>query len=379
MKLNLIIDASGLFYRSLFTLGNYGEKKDSKLLESPKSKGMFMRKLASDFSTIVKNIEEPCRVIVCLDSTSWRKSIEIKDGAYKGDREQSDSVNWNAFFELTEKFSKLLGQKGYIISKVPLAEADDLLYFWSKRLNDLKENAILITGDRDLLQVIKRHENGSWTIAIDPVNSRRKVSLTQDTFDNINNSDSESYDVDIFDSSSWSSSKDILQKITNNYDVNIVNPRKMSFEKVILGDGGDAVPPILTWKETDKTLSVKNKKMTKSNFDKVVSENMILHESSWQELREGKYVDEIIASMEKLKKLKINKEALQANIERNCILVILDETTIPKQVFDNYYDIHKGEIPDILPITGRDALLNGTEWWSADKNEYVPKAFDLFD
>ena len=57
MKLNLVIDASGIFYRSLFTVGNYGTKKGQRLLESDDSKGVFMRKLATDFAALVKSVE----------------------------------------------------------------------------------------------------------------------------------------------------------------------------------------------------------------------------------------------------------------------------------------------------------------------------------
>jgi hypothetical protein len=49
MKLNLVIDASGIFYRSLFTVGNFGGAKGEKLLDNKKSQAIFMRKLASDF------------------------------------------------------------------------------------------------------------------------------------------------------------------------------------------------------------------------------------------------------------------------------------------------------------------------------------------
>ncbi len=83
MKLNLVIDASGIFYRSLFTVGNFGGTKGEKLLDNKKSQAIFMRKLASDFSTLVRSIDEPSRVIIAMDSSSWRKTIAIDDGGYK--------------------------------------------------------------------------------------------------------------------------------------------------------------------------------------------------------------------------------------------------------------------------------------------------------
>ena len=98
MKLNLVLDASGIFYRSLFTVGAFGGSKGEKLLDTKKTQGVFMRKLATDFSSLVRAIDEPSRVIVCMDSSSWRKSIEIEDGGYKADRKKDEStINWKAF------------------------------------------------------------------------------------------------------------------------------------------------------------------------------------------------------------------------------------------------------------------------------------------
>ena len=180
MKLNGVIDASGIFYRSLFTVGNYGGSAKEKLLDSKKSQGVFMRKLATDFSSLVRSIEEFNRIIVCLDSSSWRKSIIIDEGSYKEGREEKkeeSNVNWSAFYELTDNFAKILAQKGYLISKMPGAEADDLLYVWSRKLNLMGENVVMITGDKDLLQVVRKNHNGTWTVALDPVIARKKISF----------------------------------------------------------------------------------------------------------------------------------------------------------------------------------------------------------
>ena len=67
MSLNVNIDASGMFYRSLFTVGNYGVNKNEKLLDSKKSQSIFMRKLATDFASLVRDIDNPTRILVCLD------------------------------------------------------------------------------------------------------------------------------------------------------------------------------------------------------------------------------------------------------------------------------------------------------------------------
>jgi 5'-3' exonuclease len=375
MKLNLVLDASSIYYRSLFTVGSFGAAKGEKLLDTRKSQGIFMRKLATDFSALVRAVDEPCRVVVCLDSSSWRKSVLIEDGSYKEGREekkQESPINWKAFYELTDNFSKLLAQKGYVVSKIPGAEADDLLFFWSRKLNSMKENAVLITGDRDLLQVLGKHKNGSWTIALDPVLNRKKISLTQETLDY---SLPENENVSIFDTSTWSSSGDILEKIIKNYDLNIVNTRKISTMKVVLGDGGDAVPSVVTWR--DKKDPEKIRTMSESNYSKILAAAPGLENATWKDLREGKFAEEIASTMESLKKIEVDRELVKKNLERNCKLVILSTETIPHQIVEAFKSSHE-TVPDLLAVTGRDAILNGTEWWTSDKTAFVPKSFDLF-
>jgi 5'-3' exonuclease len=373
MKLNLIIDASSIFYRTLFTVGNFETKKGERLLDGKKSQGVFMRKLATDLSSLVRNIEDPSRVIVCLDSSSWRKTIVIDEGGYKESRIKDEtSINWKAFFELTENFTRILSQKGYIISKIPGAEADDLLYFWSKKLNDESENCILITGDRDLLQVLGKRENGSWTIALDPVLNRKKISLTQET---LNYSQLENHEADIFDPNSWNSSSDILDKIIKTHEINIVNPQKIRTMKVILGDSGDSVPSVITWR--DKKDPEKIRTMTESNFGKILAAVPDLLDSTWEDLYEGKFIEEISSVMEELKKIEVDREKVRENLKRNCQLVILSEKTIPHQI-TQVFNIEHATVPDSVAIYSRDGILNGTEWWTSDATSFVPKSFDLF-
>lgn len=376
-KLNLVIDASSIFYRTVFTVGNYETKKGEKLLDNRKSQGVFMRKLATDLSALVRNVEEPARTIMCLDSSSWRKSIDIVDGGYKEDREkkrEESPVNWKAFHELTDNFSVILSTKGYISSKIPGAEGDDLLYLWSVKLNDMGENVILITGDRDLLQTLKKHKNGSWTIALDPNVARRKISLTQETLDY----STDNGEVNIFDTDSWSSSSNILDKLVKTHDINIVDTERIKTMKVVMGDGGDAVPSVVTWKdEKSKKNPGAIRSMTESNFSKIVDYAPALSTASWKELRDGKFVEEISTVMESLKKIKVDREVVMYNLYRNSKLVILSEETIPHQIRASFEKEHE-HVPDVLPVTSRDAILNGTEWWTSDKTAFVPKSYDLF-
>jgi 5'-3' exonuclease len=385
MNLNVVIDASGMFYRSLFTLGNYGAKKGEKLLESKQSQGMFMRKLATDFSSIVRNIDNISRVIICLDSHSWRKNIKIevspgKEGEYKGDREekkQDSPIAWNIFYDLCEKFANIMNEKGYIISKLQDAEADDLLFLWSRKFNREGENVILVTGDRDLLQTVCHNNNGTWTVSLDPVNKRKKISLTQETFDKKDENSSDD-NVDIFSPDSWADSGDTLKMLLDSYELNIIDPMQIAIQKVILGDGGDSVPGIITWMDSkpNKNGEIKPRSMTENNFGKIIEVAPGIRKCNWKDLKEGMFLEEISSKMEELKKIKVDRDLVLENINRNCILVILDEEIIPNEI-QIAFEHHSDNVPCLIPVTTRDGILNGTEYWK-DKKEIVPKTYDLF-
>jgi|694.fasta_scaffold12674_17 5'-3' exonuclease len=370
MKLNLIIDASGIFYRSLFTIGNYGTKKDEKLLYSEDSKGIFMRKLATDFAALVKSVENVNRVIVCLDSSSWRKKIQIEDGGYKSTRKKDESsIDWNSFFELTQEFTEILGSRGYIISKIKDAEADDLLYLWSRELNSVGESVILVTGDRDLHQVVQTCENGCFTVALDPVAQRRKIYLTKETLEN--RKIVEPGEVDLFNPDSWNSSAgDILENLIAKNDHQIIDPVEVATKKVLLGDAGDAVPSVVTW--IDKKDITKTRSMTETKLNKVLSS---LPPLNWKKLKTGEFTDFFTESVNEVMKMNLESSEIQQKIDRNIQLVVLDKAVIPEEIQQNFAMLAERITSSPVHIP-REQILEGTQWWS-ERKTIVPRSYSI--
>lgn len=369
MKLNLVIDASGIFYRSLFTVGNYGTKKGQRLLESDDSKGVFMRKLATDFAALVKSVESVNRVIVCLDSQSWRKKIQIDGGGYKISRKKDEStIDWNSFYEITNEFVEIIQNKGYIISKVKEAEADDLLFLWSRRLNNMGESVVLVTGDRDLHQCIQQHKNGTFTVVLDPVSQRRRIILTQETFD-ARNTSAEEYDI--FNPDSWNSGVgDILEMLLSKNDNIIINPEDIATKKVILGDAGDSVPGLISW--IDKKDVTKTRSMTENKLQKVLS---TLSHVSWKNLQNGEMTELFTESVNRVMKMTLRKEDVQAKIDRNVQLVVLTTEIIPADIQKNF-EILSADITNSPVNMPRELILEGTKWWN-EKKTFVPTAYEI--
>ena len=369
MKLNLVIDASGIFYRSLFSVGNYGVKKGERLLEGEESKAIFMRKLATDFAALVKSVENVNRVVVCLDSSSWRKKIEIEEGAYKGTRVKDESnIDWNSFFELTSEFSEILKSRGYIISKINDAEADDLLYLWSRKLNEADESVVLITGDRDLHQCIQFNSN-SFTIALDPVSQRRKIILTQEALDSQN--EKPTFDEELFlNPDTWCLTHiSVLENLLSNNEHIILDPVDVATKKVILGDGGDAIPSIITWK--DKKDPTKLRMLTDNKLEKA---KMYLQPFTWKDLQSGKITEDFVKAINQVMKMEFDHIEIQSKINRNIKLVVLEKEIIPQSIQEEF-ELTVNEINSSPVNMARDKILEDTKWWS--KKPIVPSTYDI--
>ena len=237
--MNVLVDGNYLFYKTLFIFGGYGGSKE-KILESKKEQEMFMRKIATDFSHSIRTFGNPDRIVFTIDSRSWRKDISIEDGAYKSNRaEKTETIDWGAFYSCMNEFANIIKEKGIIVSRIPRAEGDDLLYLWSQKLYEEGMDSVIITGDRDLTQCV-RFNSKNFVIVYNPNSKSRKI-VAPIGFSNWLKVD----EYDIFDASTYMNrSKDAISEVMSSTPLEEIDPSYIIFEKVITGDAGDAVPPI---------------------------------------------------------------------------------------------------------------------------------------
>jgi hypothetical protein len=257
-----------------------------------------------------------------------------------------------------------------LLSKVKDAEADDLLYLWSKKLNAAGEAVVLITGDKDLHQVVNLHENGAWTVALDPVAQRRKVYLTQET-QNCSHDTIEPGEVDFFNPDSWNSAPgDILFSLLDKNDVQVIDPVEVATRKVLLGDNGDAVPGIATWKDAKDETKIRS--LTDAKLKKVLEP---LPPLTWQNLRRGEHIEELTKSLNDVTKLSYTPEEIQKKIERNVTLVVLHEDIIPLEIQETFASLFE-EVASSPVRLARNVILEGTKWWT-EKTPFVPKGYEM--
>lgn len=325
MATTLIFDGNYLFYKSLFVFSSYGSK--GKLLEDEKDQAMFIRKIATDMSYAIRQFGNPDHVIFTIDSRSWRKDIDIQDGSYKGHREKDESkVNWDNFYTCMNEFSKILLTRGFVVSRQEKAEGDDLMALWAKALNKNGMDAIIITGDKDLTQSVGINESGNFTLVYNPNTKTRKIVAPKGF-----NKWITTEEVDIFNVDSYMNrGKDLIQDALNSIGIEEIDPFYVVFEKVIIGDAGDAVPPVFTWTKAGKTFRITPAKCLRIweilNAVTPIKDIMELPNRA----------AEICSAISATVNHNPPADLIRHNLIRNTQLVYLDERIIPISIQDEF-------------------------------------------
>ena len=366
--MNILVDGNYLFYKTLFIFGGYGS--GGKILESKRDREMFMRKVATDFSHSIRTFGNPDRIVFTMDSRSWRKEIEIEEGAYKGHRvDKSQAIDWDAFYQCMNEFADILKEKGIIVSKIDRAEADDLLFLWSQRLYQEGMDSVIITGDRDLTQCVC-FNNKNYVVVYNPNSKTRKI-VAPEGFQEWLAKD----DYDLFDASTYMNrSRDALLEAAKSMPIEEIDTKYVIFEKVITGDAGDAVPPIWTWSKDGKTYRVtasKAKRMYEIlNIVKMVNDVYDLPNRS----------TEVSSSILATCKQSAAAAAIKSRLERNLSLVFLDTRVLPDDIqsaFRDSFDQAWSKKELGARTYDMNALLEGTKY-VASGNSFESDIFSAF-
>lgn len=238
-KLNLLVDGNNFSWKALSV---YDGIRGKKLFDINKERTEFLRILASNFKFMYlpfRNVLN--KLIVTQDSKSWRYSIYAD---YKGNRTLDDSINWENYYILVKEFYTEIAKSGVIFSQVKGSEGDDLIYKWSKHLNLIGENCVIISSDRDLTQLAYFKEN-VFTVMYDKTYS--KFFGTDAFFKSLDTKESV---LDIFNivesltslNELESSLSEVFNSLLTSSAMNIVDVDYFIFKKVLTGDKGDNVP-----------------------------------------------------------------------------------------------------------------------------------------
>lgn len=383
--INLLFDLNNLAHRSLFVTGGYGAK--SYTYDTQSEIDQFMRKITTDISFLIRTIN-PARIIFCVDSTSWRKSIKIDENdGYKAQRKKSSQINWGNVYNALNEFTEIMENNGMIISKIEKSESDDLLCLWAYELQfNQNQNVIIVSGDEDMRQLVRYYPydaaNGKYAFCtvfnpfMQGKNASRKL-YVPDYFEEWLNKRPV---VDIMNmKASLNVDKEDFQKIITSEKTRMehVDGRMIGLRKMFCGDDGDNVPAIYTWLN-DKGVEVR---VTNKKFEKVYE--MLLNEPGelldHHDLLERS--DKVKLYLEKVIKQKLPFD-IRERLERQVKLVILDKQFFPEEIVKTFEEIKNEELQKPRVNYGSinmHNLLEGTRYVTTKKERNEASIFKEFD
>lgn len=371
---NIIIDGNYLFYKTLFIFGNEGGKK---VLESTKQQEEFIRKIATDMAFAIRQFGAPSRIIFTIDGRSWRKDVVIEENeGYKAHRKKESNIDWDSFFRCMNEFADVLDKQGMIVSRIDRAEGDDLMYLWTQVFLKKGENSIVITGDKDLHQLVRVHKN-NYAVVYNPNSRGRKIYGAKGLEDWI----SEETEVSLFDTSSYlKTGKDLIRNAMAKIPMEELDPGNFLLKKILIGDDGDGVPSVFHWKSKNgKTTH----RITSKRAEKILD---YVRENGVKWAKENGVEDEIkvkdglvhfsvfdlpdltpliCQAVKSVTKESPDPEDLKKKIERNILLMVLHVKTIPNDITETFKD-HVKEKIQLNTLPGRkydvSVILEGTRF-----------------
>ena len=287
--------------------------------------------MVKSINVVLRTFPSIDNVMFVSDGGSWRKDVPIpdfihgKDGeiaTYKGNREKSDDINWDLVFSEFNNFVSELKNSGVSAFHEPGIEGDDWCWYWSRQLNKQGTNVIIWSKDRDLTQLCSSDNNGCFTVVWNKSNG---VFMKEDK------------DITKFLlNPDFHANEALLNDIVNRSTEKVfVTPEEVQIDKIIRGDAGDNVLPIVT--KTSKSGDI-----TYRPTKKQLPENMDIY--SVDDL--NNWLDDLLASKSWAGKNNETREEVVEHFIYNRKMVVLDESSYPNSIletfhkYDNWMDEH---------------------------------------
>lgn len=335
---NIIIDGNYLFHRSLPIYQSEDALAGLPKLTSENDKSIFARKVLTDICYTIRKVasNKINKVIFTIDGRSWRKDVKIEENeGYKSNRKKGSEINWEGFYEVMDEVGSILSKRNVYVSRVKKAEGDDLMYLYAKKFIEAGENTIVVTGDKDIWQIVDNRD-GNFTVIYMPDTRRNTLVMDKETKRILDEHNQPKHSVD-----TEFSPYDTLIEITDKHEV--VDPVYHAFVKVFTGDGGDAVPCLFTWETKTKTGKTMVNKLTENRVSRIwkeVDRKTHSGKTSWSVIfdlkKHSKYIKSVISDVSKGANENDTIVELTQRMERNIQLMILHTKCIPEEVISNF-------------------------------------------
>ena len=383
-KHTLLIDGNYFLHSRLFVLPR---KKGKQLLADKDSQAQLMRKLCIDFASELRKMSTFVdQIVVAVDAKSWRKDL-FPDAQYKGTRTHDDSINWEAVFNVYSEWQNILAKRGVVIHQINGAEADDVLFGWSTQLNNEGRNAIVWTGDKDLIQLVNYNQaTDAYTLWY--YNSKKKL-LAFEGFEELLNERQTaniSNDDMLFNMGSDSVMHDQMkQNLTdwiqkNRIEINEINCDDFIFAKILQGDKSDNIKSVVSWTKTTKSGKIMNYSISEKLAYKILDQ---------YKKEEGNFTIDLFFNQSCVDKIvdiiyrvvgKSDPQEIKGRFNQNLDLMLLHFNTIPDPIQKQIYKAIEEDLdvdPQVPKLTKMEIILEGTDWL-AKKGASAPSGFDPF-
>ena len=360
-KTNLVIDFNNMAFRAMFMCIYSPEYKVS-TFDTQEENNEFICKLVTDISYIVRMFKPDRTIIACDSNQAWRKDLfeDLPGEKYKGTREKDDKKNWTMIFDNLGELKEALDKYGFFVNDVPRAEADDLAALWKEKCMREGDNLILISSDKDWLQLADFNPNfNNYCSIFNPIpNQKTRIKTmygTQGFVDWLNKSESGN---DIF-FTNYDPHKDFLKKLLTSdrfINYNVIDPMETLMGKIMCGDDGDNVPSFYQfYKNATKVRVTPNR--AKKIEDLANAHNVT-------ELVEAASNGKLLEAMNSVLKYNVDVDMTQ-RLQRQRLFVELNSALFPESIVTVFNkqmkrDVDKGFIvPDNCKVN---TILDGTKF-----------------
>jgi 5'-3' exonuclease len=366
MRYTMIIDGNHFLFKTLHVLPRSG----GEILGTDTDVEVYIRKLATDLAYQIRAVEGLIDEIVwTLDSRSWRKDF-YPQADYKGTRKQDSKLNWDNFSRATGEFKQILASKGVTISQLSGAEGDDLIYAWNTERQAAGRSTLILTGDRDLLQLVDRNEsNNAHTIMYSPTHKKLYVPMGHKEWTEIEPS-GDFFDVIRSSVTAASQAKkliDIFAKRDSSLAIE-VDPNRVKFTKVLTGDVGDNVSPAYWYTKTSKSGTTRTYGVSENKASQILDDFIKKHGTlNPMFLHSEEHIADLARILVRVINAKhMGLDQIIGNIKINTSLMVLDSRSIPEEILDAMFShvesCMKSMNTQLSEIASKTKMLAGTKY-----------------
>jgi 5'-3' exonuclease len=372
--ITVCLDGNYLFHKTFGIFSGFGSKSPGDVLSSEAERNMFMRKVMTDLCYSLNQVPDISRVIFCKDSRSWRKDYKITRSVYKESRIKGEGVDWGSFFKLMDEFGEFLKENGFIYSTLGGAEGDDLIWAWCDHLKDKNDCVIVLSGDKDMHQLVRTTEK-NW-IGIWNSNSKNNRFIVSDDW-----KIQEEAEPTIFNVTPVSGSSDSkIDKLISSCIVEKIATKEFIFKKILMGDKKDDVPGVFPHATKSGKISNIAEGKSQKIWDLYIESPWVSYtmEQLWENEEFLGWLAGLSLRLLGQTDNTENRDKFKQYYEENARLVWLNENAIPEDMVRTLKS-HVAALDDVeakSPLLEKKTMIEKSPW---AKDTAPPKGYDPFD